>query len=619
MGSWRRCLPYLALLHAVGCTAPATQAGGPSARAASASGDGGGELDGRRPGFLSGDFSERVARARQLSDERPAALEFHDSSAFARVAEQTAERDGLVPTVVDTGAFQLAFGFALLAKASSPPYAKTQRENLLAFYDRAEHVVHARRDAGREGGEDALELLIAHELGHALQAQHFVAPNFARLPGEDARLARLALFEGDAMLTMLAYQAQQGFMPLGRRLAMASGQAGDIATFERASGLADESEAMSALTRARLEFPYASGLNFVSELYRAGGFALVNRSFEQAPASTEQVLHPERYLAGDEPVSVAEPSVPQGYRAVARGTVGELLTRLALSACVKTPDAIRAAEGWGGDTFQIVEKDGLAGLLWATTWDTAEDAREFERAVRELSKACWAHAQLTARSVFSGPAWVVRQGKHVAVVRGIPPGEAKPLGARLLELPRSRPKVRRPFGAVELRPPPKPAPLGKARQVKGRVVAPQMGVSAAVPAGYTSELSEIVVLAAVPPSGARIVLTLSGWLVNAESLERLYAEYAEGVESEIRVPLKLHGDDQRVPTPLGEASMRTWHISDQGLTFQLLVIPMCNNTGSLLVALASENADVEQQQHRWLGSLVRLPEKAGGLCDVLDP
>lgn len=421
------------------------------------------------------------------------------------------------------------------------------------------------------------------------------------------------------MLTMLAYQAQQGFMPLGRRLAMASGQAGDIATFERASGLADEDEAMSALTRARLEFPYASGLNFVSELYRAGGFALVNRSFEHAPASTEQVLHPERYLAGDDPVHVAVPDVPQGYRAVAQGTVGELLTRLALSACVETPDAIRAAEGWGGDAFQIIEKAGLAGLLWATTWDTEEDARQFERAVRDLSKVCWAHAQVMARSVFSGPAWVARRGKNVAVQRGIPPNEAKSLGVRLLEPSRSRSKARRPFGAVELRAHPRLLPLGKARQVKGRVVAPQMGVSAAVPAGYVSELSEIVVLAALPPSGARIVLTLSGWMVNEESLERLYAEYAGGVESEIRAPLKLHGDDRRVPTPLGEASMRTWRIADQGLTFQLLVIPMCNNTGSLLVALAFENADIERQQHRWLSTLARLPEKPGGLCDVLDP
>ncbi|HEU5076478.1 MAG TPA: hypothetical protein VFU02_19945, partial [Polyangiaceae bacterium] len=344
MGFWRRCVPYLALMQAAGCTTPATQGGG-DARSAPSNSDTVG-AEGLRPEFLTADFSERVARARQLSDERPAALEFHDPPAFARAADKTADRDGLVPTVVDTGAFQLAFGFALLAKASSPPYAKTQRENLLAFYDRSEHVVHARRDAGLEGGEEALELLIAHELGHALQAQHFAAPDFASLPGEDARLARLALFEGDAMLTMLAYQAQQGFMPLGRRLAMASGQTGDIATFERASGMANEREVMSALTRARLEFPYASGLNLVSELYRAGGFALVNRSFEKAPASTEQVLHPERYLAGDEPVAVPVPEAPQGTRAVAHGTLGELLTRLALSACVKTSDAIRAAEGW---------------------------------------------------------------------------------------------------------------------------------------------------------------------------------------------------------------------------------------------------------------------------------
>jgi len=619
MGFWCRCLQYLALAGAAGCAAPGAEGAQPDAPSGAANARPTSNADAGLPAFLTSDFGKRVAHARQLSDERPAALEFHEPAAFARAAEQTAARDGLGPTVVDSGAFQLAFGFALLAKHSSPPYAKTQRENLLAFYDRGGHVVHARRDAGAEGGDEALELLIAHELGHALQAQHFGAPNFAGLSAEDARLAQLALFEGDAMLTMLAYQAQQAFMPLGRRLAMASEQTGDIATFERASGMASEAEAMSALTRARLEFPYASGLNFVGELYRSGGFALVNRVFGHAPTSTEQVLHPERYLAGDTPALVPVPAVPEGYQAVAAGTVGELLTRLALSACVKTSDAIRAAEGWGGDAFQIVEKDNLGGLLWATTWDTLEDAEEFESAVRELSAACWARAQLSARSVFSGPASVVRRGKHVAVQRGIPPSVAKPLGTRLLELPAPRKKLRPPFGAVALRPHSKPAPLGNARQVKGRIVIPQMGVSAAVPAGYAVEVSEIVVLAAAPPSGARIVLSLSGWIVNAESLERLYAEYATAVESEVRVPLKPHGSDVRVATPLGEGTLRSWRMNERGLGFQLLVIPMCNNTGNLLVAMASENAETERAQRGWVGTLGLLPKRPGALCDRLDP
>lgn len=617
MGSWRRCLSYLALAGALGCAAPGAEGAQPDTPRASA-GSASGSTAGL-PAFLTSDFGERVAHARQLGDERPAALEFHDAAAFARAAEQTAAKDGLGPTVVDSGAFQLAFGFALLAKHSSPPYAKTQRENLLAFYDRGGHVVHARRDAGAEGGDEALELLIAHELGHALQAQHFAAPNFAAVSAEDARLALLALFEGDAMLTMLAYQAEQAFMPLGRRLAMASEQTGDIATFERASGMASRTEVMSALTRARLEFPYASGLNFVAELYRTGGFALVNRVFGHAPTSTEQVLHPERYLAGDDPAEVPVPAVPDGYRAVAQGSVGELLTRLALSACVKTADAIRAAEGWGGDAFQIVEKDDLGGLLWATTWDTVADADEFESAVRELSAACWARAQLSARSVFSGPAWVVRRGKHVAVQRGIPPSVAKPLAARLLDLPPPRPKLRPPFGAIALRPHPKPAPLGNARQLKGRIVIPQLGVSASVPAGYTLEVSEIVVLAAPPPSGARIVLSLSGWIVNAESLERLYAEYAAAVESEVRVPLKRHGADVRVATPIGEGSLRSWRVNERGLGFQLLVIPMCNNTGNLLVAMASEHAETDRTQRAWLTTLALLPRRPGDVCDQLDP
>lgn len=607
-------------LVSVGCGARsasvvnADEPGSANAAANENSNDGGAAV----PPIATPDFVRRVAEARQLADPHPVALEFHDDAAFARAAQLTAEKDGLTPSVVDTGAFQLAFGFALLAKASSPPYAKTQREHLLAFYDRSSHVVHARRDPHLPNGDEGLKLLLAHEVGHALQAQHFPEPKFATLDNEDERLARLALFEGDAMLTMLAFQAREGFVPLRRRLLAAVQKSGDVATFERASGMDQEAESMPALTRTRLEFPYESGLLFVGDLFRTGGFELVNRAFEKVPVTTEQVLHPERYLAGDRPVSVRAPQTPDGYNAVVEGTVGELLTRLALSACVKAPVAVAAAEGWGGDAFKIVEKDQLAGLLWATTWDTAGDARQFEAAVRELSK-CWAQAQLHAKSIFAGPARIQRRGRNVAVTRGIPPAEARGLARQLLTLPSRKSGAEPPFGRMKLRRPSQPPKLAGPRRVGQRVVVAQMGFSADVPKGYTPEFSEIVIFKQAPPSGARIVLSLSGLMVEPESREILYSEYSEAVESEIGALLSVARAEERLNTPMGAGVMRTWAVGKGPLRFQLLVIPVCRNSGGLLVAFASADDQSEAEQRRWLSTLEPLEDNDRGVCAALDP
>ena len=47
------------------------------------------------------------------------------------------------------------------------------------------------------------------------------------------------------------------------------------------------------------------GRKFVEALYQRGGWAAVNKAYEDLPASTEQILHPEKYLAGEKPIEVA--------------------------------------------------------------------------------------------------------------------------------------------------------------------------------------------------------------------------------------------------------------------------------------------------------------------------
>jgi hypothetical protein len=74
-------------------------------------------------------------------------------------------------------------------------------------------------------------------------------------------------------------------------------------------------------------FPYRDGLAFVVDLYRAGGFALVDQAYARPPQTTEHILHPEKYLADERPRAIAELEAPAGWKVEGKHTLGELRTR----------------------------------------------------------------------------------------------------------------------------------------------------------------------------------------------------------------------------------------------------------------------------------------------------
>jgi hypothetical protein len=96
------------------------------------------------------------------------------------------------------------------------------------------------------------------------------------------------------------------------------------------------------------------------------------------------VLHPEKYLANEQPREVtidAEEFGDEGWRLTAATPLGEVGVRGLLMAGVPSEEARRAAAGWGGDRTFLFEREGHAPLfVWKSVWDTARDAQEFFRA-----------------------------------------------------------------------------------------------------------------------------------------------------------------------------------------------------------------------------------------------
>jgi hypothetical protein len=233
------------------------------------------------------------------------------------------------------------------------------------------------RDAGLQGvlGEVAL----AHELVHALEDQHFGLEPGAGQLWRDRATARSGLTEGTATLAMVEYlAASQGADELSGELReRVLDRIGELA-IPAAGGL-------PRYVRESLVFPYAAGAALVNRIQGGGGWAAVDEAFGARPVlSTEQLMHPEKYGSGDDPVTVRLPDLgdrlPPGKR-LTRGDLGEFDTEQFLREGNGRERSGRAAAGWGGSAFELWElSQGGEVLVAEWAWDTKRDAREFRRA-----------------------------------------------------------------------------------------------------------------------------------------------------------------------------------------------------------------------------------------------
>jgi hypothetical protein len=220
----------------------------------------------------------------------------------------------------------------------------------------------------------------SHEFTHALQDQNFDigSLDLDEVGQGDRSFARLSLVEGDATLAMTYWTIQNLSAAELQELIAAS--ANDPSTQLVAS--------MPPILRESLFFPYTTGLAFVQGLQTAGGWPAVDAAFEKPPASTEQIMHPEKYAAGEGPLPADLPAdlatrLGAGWKVAYQDQFGEFQLGIWLrqNTALSAADANAAAAGWGGDRVAVVEGPGGAwGVILRTVWDTDADAAAFEAA-----------------------------------------------------------------------------------------------------------------------------------------------------------------------------------------------------------------------------------------------
>jgi hypothetical protein len=250
---------------------------------------------------------------------------------------------------------------------------------------------------------DEQRMVMAHELTHALEDQHFDIEPWvhAARPNDDAEMAREAVLEGSAMAAMLEYELK------GKGLKLK-----DLPEFDPSVFVGDLAETpilkkAPPFIKDSLMFPYFSGLTFSMGVLKSGGWSGFAAVFARPPANTQQILHPDLYFANKAPapLKVDLPAAAPGENWVLleENSLGELGWKEVLKQFIDEPRAKSMAAGWDGDDYATFEKkDSKRLLLFARIRlaDVVSAARFFVEYSEALEKKYPERTGVSRRSNF---------------------------------------------------------------------------------------------------------------------------------------------------------------------------------------------------------------------------
>jgi hypothetical protein len=237
-------------------------------------------------------------------------------------------------------------------------------------------------------GFGAIEQYIyAHEFAHAIQDANYDLMDLGFYPTctipAQACLAARALVEGDATLVenlwFEQYPPEFGLQ--------------ELLSYQPPSTLFQTAPPPPYFA-ANGMFPYLQGFEFVSYLYESGGWTAVNRAFSVLPTTTEQILHPGKYLQREGAGAIDPPDyaavLGEGWTLVREDALGEwdsylLLAHSAYESARRPEDeASQAATGWHSDRFQLYQETESGNIFLSVywEWDSPDQASKFYQSLQ---------------------------------------------------------------------------------------------------------------------------------------------------------------------------------------------------------------------------------------------
>ncbi|MGH9593019.1 MAG: ImmA/IrrE family metallo-endopeptidase [Bryobacteraceae bacterium] len=301
-------------------------------------------------------------------------------------AEVTLKMLGLVPQDFD------------LARES----ADLITEQAAAFYDYRKKRLFV-LDTNQSSDEQRLAL--AHELAHALaDQQHPLQKYINGAKDDEDATARQAVVEGQATWLSWAYLSRRS----GRKAEVPAALLDELANSAGATGDGFPVFSQAPLyIRESLTFPYTDGMRFQDAVYRRLGSAAFERVFRDPPRDTQQIIHPDIYLAAIAPVwpmPLALDSVigkdARHFHAIGEGDIGEFDFSVLLRQFIGERVGREASSHWRGGSYRLYEnKETKAPLLaHASEWDSPESARAFFTLYRKVLAGKWKKLEIASSS-----------------------------------------------------------------------------------------------------------------------------------------------------------------------------------------------------------------------------
>jgi hypothetical protein len=308
-------------------------------------------------------LKKKVVSVGKLEFKRDVPVKYYAKARLQEYLDASFKKDYPLQTAQKDAVFIRLMGFTHKTVDVRGIRRRILLDNAVGLYDEKTKELLALEDYRQINYFNSM--ILAHELRHAIQDSHFNLSELMKPYSDydDRKLAVLAAVEGDATFLMVECGG------LDPNILASSHNSDALMSFTPAPKptlLYREPEVI----KYQLVMPYIVGLRFVNAVYKKKKWKGVNRILSRPPDSSEQILHPEKYLKREPPVTVQIQFEPDGYDLFHSGVIGEYFLGILLKPRGQEV-FIDYAGGWGGDKFHIYKHPHEASyfLAWESVWD----------------------------------------------------------------------------------------------------------------------------------------------------------------------------------------------------------------------------------------------------------
>ncbi|TAH39351.1 MAG: hypothetical protein EYC70_00780 [Planctomycetota bacterium] len=351
------------------------------------------------------EISPRVAELRGMQFKHPVPAGIHTPDEFLEFAKKDLESEMSIEQFNAMGEALALFGLVDGDSSLFDTVMELLRGQVGGYYDPKTKKFYM-ISTFNEGM--LADIIMAHELTHALDDQYYDLAKMMEGTSDnmDRQFAIRAVVEGSGTSLMNLYTVQ------GMMKGWISMQPEDMeAMQEMMEEQMEQIQDAPPFLVITLALPYMEGNKLLvrnSSMLAAATLTPkaedLDHAFRNPPSSSEQVLHFDKYWdpgQRDEPAPVELPDlsaqVGAGWKLAYSDTLGELgcyflvieeLPDLMSSfSGMGPPLTDPSSEGWDGDRFQLYTGPGGAKVLvWASVWDTPDEASEFAAALAAVAQ-----------------------------------------------------------------------------------------------------------------------------------------------------------------------------------------------------------------------------------------